>query len=206
MAGLTLTEAVLPDGRVLAAAEPGARLTLDGEPLASFDSAPTKDEWHTPWGGPPEVRSISVTPEGTVFVNVHVGGILRSDDGCQTWEATIDLHADVHQVLALGGGLVLAACGDGGLAVSRDGGSTWRFCTDGLRETYCRAVGVHGDDVFVSASGGPRGNRSAVYRRPLDDDDAPFEMVVDGLPNNVDSGWLVDGAYSTDGRTFTPLA
>ena len=203
MEALKLTEAVLPDGRVLTG-EPGPALRLDGEPVPSFDDAPTRDEWHTPWGGPPEVRSMAVSPEGTVFVNVHVGGILRSDDECRTWTPTIDLHTDVHQVLAPGGGLVLAACGDGGLGVSRDDGATWRLCTDGLAATYCRAVAVSGGDVFVSASRGPGGEQSAVYKRPLDDDDAPFEAVATGLSGNVDSGRLVvgdDGAvwYSTGG-------
>jgi hypothetical protein len=186
----SLTEAKLPDGRVLRGG-PGARLALDGAPVASFEHAPTRDEWYTPWGGPADVRSISVSPEGVVFVNVHVGGILRSRDGCETWEATIDLHTDVHQVVALGGGRVLAACGDGGLASSRDDGDTWHMATAGLQTTYCRAVAVAGDDVFVSASAGPGGQQSAVYRRALDDDDAPFEVVVDGLADNVDSGHLV---------------
>ena len=204
MPELTLTEAVLPDGRVLTGG-PDAALWLDGKPVASFDEAPTRDEWHTPWGGPPEVRSISVSPEGVVFVNVHVGGILRSRDACATWEPTIDLHVDVHQVLALGGGRVLAACGDGGLASSRDDGDSWVFATEGPRATYCRAVAVAGSDVLVSASKGPRGNGSAIYRRPLDDDEAPFEVVVDGLRDNVDSGMLLADSYSTDGRTFIPL-
>lgn len=209
MASMELTEAVLPDGRVLRGG-PGVSLWLDGAPVSSFEDAPTKDEWYTPWGGPPDVRSLSVSPEGVVFVNVHVGGILRSVDGCASWEATIDLHTDVHQVLALGGGRVLAACGDGGLASSRDNGSTWSLAVEGLRATYCRAVAVAGDDVFVSASQGPGGQGSAVYRRGLDDDEAPFEVVVDGLSGNVDSGMLVaetDGSvrYSVDGRSWLSL-
>jgi len=194
----TITEARLPDGRVLKGG-PGVDLWLDGAPVESFQDAPTKDEWYTPWGGPPEVRSLSVSPEGVVFVNVHVGGILRSRDACATWDATIDLHADVHQVLALGSGRVLAACGDGGLASSRDDGETWHMATAGLRAAYCRAVAVAGDEVFISASRGPGGQDSADYRRGLDDDEAPFEVVVDGLSGNVDSGMLVVGG---DGRTI----
>lgn len=208
---MSLTEAMLPDGRVLKGG-PGVELWLDGALVESFQDAPTKDEWYTPWGGPPEVRSLSVSPEGVVFVNVHVGGILRSRDGCQTWAPTIDLHTDVHQVVALGGRRLLAACGDGGLGSSRDDGDTWSMATRGLRATYCRAVAVLGDDVYASASQGPGGQGSAVYRRALDDDDAPFEVVVDGLPGNVDSGMLVvadDGRslrYSTNGTTWHTLS
>jgi hypothetical protein len=32
-----------------------------------------------------------------VYVGVHVGGIIRSDDGGETWTDTIDLHVDVHR-------------------------------------------------------------------------------------------------------------
>ena len=51
-------------------------------------------------------------------------------------------------------------------------------------------MAVAGDTVVVSASTGPGGQRSALYRRPLSGD-APFERCVDGLPEwfggNVDS-------------------
>lgn len=173
----------------------GVHLYRDGELVESFEHAPTKDEWYTPWGGPPEVRSLSVSPEGVVYVNVHVGGILRSRDDCRTWEATIDLHTDVHEVLALAGGRVLAACGDGGLASSRDFGDSWTMLTAGLRPgvVYCRAVAadVEGQWIYVSASRGPGGEDSGIWRRPLEDDSAPFECVVDGLAGNVDTGTLV---------------
>lgn len=42
--------------------------------VTSFDDAPTRSAWHTPWGGPPDVRSMAVAADGTVYVNVHVGG------------------------------------------------------------------------------------------------------------------------------------
>jgi photosystem II stability/assembly factor-like uncharacterized protein len=181
----------------------GLRLFIDGRPCPSFDSAPTRDEWYTPWGGPPAVRSSSVAPDtGWIYVNVHVGGILRSRDGGGSWEATLDLHHDVHEVLALADGVVLAACGDGGLAESFDGGSTWRLVTDGLPSgtTYCRAVCVTPDrsTVLVSASRGPGGQGSGVYRRPLRGD-GPFEAVLDGVRGNVDTGRLSSHRFESDG-------
>lgn len=160
------------------------------ETVADFEDAPTRTSWHTPWGGPPDVRSIAVAPDGAVYVNVHVGGIIRRDgDG---WHATIDLHTDVHQVVAAGD-LVLAALGDGGLAVSDDRGMTWHRRTDGLHATYCRAVTVAGDTVLLSASDGPHGGRAALYRAPLDGE-APFERCVNNLPEwfdgNIDTHTL----------------
>src|SRR5437763_19482 len=58
-----------------------ARLLRIGENAAvelvgGFDRAPGRDGWYTPWGGPPDTRSISEDRQ-SVFVNVHVGGVLR---------------------------------------------------------------------------------------------------------------------------------
>src|SRR5256885_14240506 len=83
------------------------------DPVASFDAAEGRSTWHTPWGGPPDTRSISEWDE-SVYVNVHVGGILRTEDRGETWTPTIDIDSDVHQVTTAEG-LVLAACA-GGLA------------------------------------------------------------------------------------------
>ncbi|HSL10301.1 MAG TPA: hypothetical protein VLA82_03175 [Actinomycetota bacterium] len=134
-------------------------------PIETFDRVDGRDRWYTPWGGPPATRSIANwTPD--TYVNVHVGGILRTGDGGQTWSPTIDIDADVHQVTTAEG-LVLAACA-GGLAVSTDRGESWSMRTEGLATTYARAVAVWRDQVVLSASRGPRGGDAAVYRAPLD--------------------------------------
>jgi hypothetical protein len=168
------------------------------ERVGSFDDVEGRDGWYTPWGGPPDVRSITQA-DGAIFVNVHVGGIPRSDDGGATWAPTIDVDADVHQVLADGDSeLVLAACALG-LAVSRNAGATWEYRTDGLHAAYSRAVAVAGDVVLISASTGPRGGRAALYRQPLDGS-RPFERCGPGLPEwfsgNIDTHWVA-GAGST---------
>src|SRR5207249_79401 len=147
-------------------------------------------------------------PDGSLYANVHVGGIVRSTDGGAAWEPTIDIHADVHQVLTdFESGLVLAACARG-LALSADGGASWRYETEGLPATYSRAVAVAGDTVVVSASTGPRGHRSALYRRALAEP-APFEKCTVGLPEwfdaNIDTSCVVgSGTFiafgSADGR------
>src|SRR5437867_3105007 len=132
---------------------------VDGgvEPIAAFDEAEGRATWHTPWDGPPDTRSISEWDDD-VYVNVHVGGIVRTDDHGETWNTTIDIDADVHQV-ATAEGLVLAATAHG-LASSGDRGATWTYRTDGLEAPYARAVVVSGDDVLMSTSNGPRGGRA----------------------------------------------
>ena len=136
---------------------------VDGQatPLDGFDRAEGRGDWYTPWGGPPDTRSISEW-DRDVYVNVHVGGILRTSDGGASWTPTIDIDADVHRV-ATAEGLVLAACA-GGLATSTDRGATWSMRDDGLAAPYMRGVTVCGDAVLVSTSNGPRGGRSGVYR------------------------------------------
>ncbi|MBI2238002.1 MAG: hypothetical protein HYU54_05680 [Actinobacteria bacterium] len=146
------------------------RLARGGlEAVPGFDEVEGRDAWYTPWGGPPDTRSLAVDRNGTLYANVHVGGIARSADGGLTWKRTIDIDTDVHQVLAhpTTPGLVLAATGDAGLAVSANGGDWWDFQTEGLHANYSRAVAVAGDAVLVTASESHLGRNAAVYRRPL---------------------------------------
>jgi photosystem II stability/assembly factor-like uncharacterized protein len=178
------------------------------EPVDGFDNAPTRDEWYTPWAGPADVRSLTVSADGTLLVNVHVGGILRSTDAGETWKPTIDLHCDVHQVLAhpTRPGLVVAAAAVG-LCRSTDDGVTWEVIDAGLHATYLRAVSFAGDSVLVSASTGPAGTRSSIYHRLIDAGaDTPFRRSRTGLPEwlagNIDTFCLVgevDGTFSAFG-------
>jgi len=173
------------------------------EAVDSFDQAPGRDRWYTPWGGPPDTRTITEDREA-VFVNVHVGGVLRSRDQGATWAPTIDINADVHRVVT-GAGRVYAA-GARGLSVSDDGGDSWRLSAAGLHATYCRSVAVSGPALLLSASDGPQGGRAALYRSGLDAD--AFERCHEGMPGwfrgNIDSlclDALPDGtlaAFATD--------
>jgi hypothetical protein len=185
------------------------RVTGDGlEPVEAFDRAEGRDRWYTPWGGPPDTRSMSEWGEA-VYVNVHVGGILRTLDAGASWTPTIDVDADVHQV-ATTDGLVLAACA-GGLATSTDRGESWEVRRDGLDAPYSRAVARCGDSILMSASNGPRGGASAVYRG--DPAGGRLERCRSGLPeafdDNIDTHCLdalPDGSFAafgtSDGRVF----
>ena len=173
------------------------------EPVEAFEHVDGRDEWFTPWGGPPDVRSLSASSDA-LFANIHVGGIPRSDDGGRSWRPTIDVHADVHQVVTIDG-MVLAATAHG-LATSTDGGDSWGFDAGGLHAEYCRAVTIADDAILLSASVGPRGGRAAVYRRPLDG--AGFDKCLpEWFGDNIDTHCLhasgTDAAFGTsDGLVF----
>jgi hypothetical protein len=204
--------AATPAGLLLGTAS-AHLLRLDGArlvPIGSFDEVEGRAAWHTPWGAPADTRSISAD-DGALYVNVHVGGVVRSTDGGASWRPLLDIEHDVHQVLAPAArpGLVLVAAYDG-FGVSEDRGDTWRWENDGLHAHYCRAVAVAGDTVLLSASAGHHGRRAALYRRPLAVG-APFERCRDGLPewfpDNVDTGCLVARGLtvalgSADGSVF----
>lgn len=178
--------------------------------VESFDHVPGRQSWYTPWGGPPDIRSLTRTAGGSIFLNVHVGGILVSDDEGATWRPTaIDVDADVHQVLA-DGELVLAATA-WGMAASPDSGASWEFDDAGLHASYSRAIAVSRDFLLISASEGPFRGRAAVYRKKLGSNDS-FEKCREGLPEwftgNIDTHSLAaDGATvafaSEDGHLFT---
>jgi photosystem II stability/assembly factor-like uncharacterized protein len=116
------------------------------ERVEAFEDAEGRDAWYTPWGGPPETRSLARTDDNVLLASIHVGGIPRSDDG----------------------------------------GRTWRMSADGLHASYCRAVAVTADAVILSASEGPRGRTSALYRRGLNAT-GPFERITDWIDGNVDT-------------------
>jgi hypothetical protein len=183
------------------------------EPVESFETVDGRDTWHTPWGEPADVRSIAVALDGAIYVNVHVGGVVRSRDAGRSWTPTVDIAADVHQVIAHPdrADTVLTAAYKG-FGVSRDGGDSWRFIIDGMHASYARAIAVAGETVLVSASTGPRGHRAALYRKLLDVD-TKFVRCNDGLPwfeGNIDTGCLAARGSlvvfgTKDGRLFRSL-
>ncbi len=170
------------------------------EQLRGFDGVAGRDTWYAGSAiingkrvGPPlGIRSITATSDGAVLLaNVHVGGIPRSVDGGVTWQPTIDVDSDVHEVRAHPNrpGAVAAAAAVG-LCTSSDGGATWVVEQAGLHATHCSAVAFAGDDVLVSAAAGPFDPKGAIYRRGLDEH-CPLVMVAGGLP-----AWL-DGIAHT---------
>ena len=166
------------------------RVTGDGnaEQLEGFDKVEGRGSWDTPWGGPPAVRSLA-SVEGCLYADIHVGGIVRSRDGGESWEpveASID--RDVHQVATCAGtpDRVYANTADA-VWVSDDQGDTWRHCASGVASRYGRALCVHADDcdlLLASSSRGPHDGEGRLYRSA--DGGGTWQHLTDGFPPYID--------------------
>jgi hypothetical protein len=158
-----------------------------------FDGVPTRLGWSTPWGGPPDTRSLALGPAGP-YAGVHVGGVWRR--GSVGWVEVVPAEADDHQVVYAHD--VLAVAAGIGVGQSDDGGDSWHWSDDGLHGRYSRAVAVAEGWLVATASTGPATTEAAVYRRPLADPAAPFTRCgVEGngngnglprsFPHNIDT-------------------
>jgi hypothetical protein len=174
---------VVHAGTAWVGGEGAALWRVDGDRpvrVTSFDGAPTSAEWHTPWGGPPAIFSMASSGDD-LYVGVHVGGVIRTSDGGRSWSATIDLHDDVHEVVADASGTLWAATGVRGLARSDDRGASWSYLTDGLHAHYLLTVAATSDAVVVGASSGHAARDGALYR--FDGD--RFVRCGTGLPERL---------------------
>jgi hypothetical protein len=181
------------------------RINSDGrvDALSGFDTVPGRDTWYAGAAmidgrllGPPlGIRSITATADGAALLaNVHVGGIPRSTDGGASWQPTIEIDSDVHEVRAHPAHPeIVAAASAAGLCISRDGGSTWTIEREGLHASYSSAVAFAGDDILISSSAHHFATEGAVYRRPIDGGrsltplDGGFPKWTEGI---VDSGCI----------------
>jgi hypothetical protein len=180
------------------------------DPIDGFDSVAGRDAWFAGSAivngqrlGPPlGIRSVAANSNGSIlFANVHVGGIPRSMDGGKTWQPTIDINSDVHEVRAhqANPDIVVAASAIG-LCISRDAGATWTIERDGLHASYCSAVAFSGDDILVSASTDHFAAQGRIYRRPIRPDGHTV-AVEDGLPTWI-NGIADTGCIATNGPTI----
>src|SRR5258708_4923073 len=196
------------DARVLRVGTDGAL-----EQLRGFDTVAGRETWYAGSAiingqrvGPPlGIRSITATSDGVVLLaNVHVGGIPRSTDGGATWQPTINVDSDVHEVRAHPNrpGLVMAASAIG-LCTSRDGGMTWDVEQEGMHASYCSAVAFLGDDVLVCAAVDHFASQAAIYRRRVDGHDS-LVAIDGGLPARIDG--ITDTGCIASAGSAPPLA
>ncbi len=178
--------------------------------LEGFDKVAGRDTWFAGSAivngqrvGPPlGIRSVAANSNGSIlYTNVHVGGIPRSTDGGRTWQPTIDMDSDVHEVCAHPADPEMVAAASAiGLCISRDAGVTWTIESDGLHATHCSAVAFSGDEIFVSAATDPFAAQGRIYRRPIRPD-AHIVAVENGLPAWL-SGKVDTGCIATNGSTI----
>jgi len=194
------------DARLLRLA-PGASVL---DPIDGFDRVPGRDAWFAGSAivngqrlGPPlGIRSVAANSNGSVlFANVHVGGIPRSVDGGSTWQPTIDINSDVHEVRAhpADPDLVVAASA-AGLCISRDAGATWTIERDGLHASHCYAVAFSDDDMILSASTDFFSAEGQIYRRPVKLDGS-LALVEGGMPARI-GGFADTGCIATSGSSI----
>jgi len=151
--------------------------------LISFRDIPSAPTWSfppRPWTS--HIRWITLSPHdpALILVVVELGGIMRSDDGGNTWldrpaDAYLDCHALSMPVDKPG---VVYECANGGFAISADSGLTWIPQDEGIdrRYLFSMAVDHHNTDlVYVGGSTDPhhahyaQGDaRAAIYRRKPD--------------------------------------
>jgi photosystem II stability/assembly factor-like uncharacterized protein len=169
------------------------RMAPDGvmQRLAGFDTVEGRETWYAGTAlvdgklmGPPlGMRSIAATCDGAALLaNVHVGGVPRSTDAGVTWQPTIAVESDVHQVCTHPSRpeIVIAAAA-AGLCMSRDAGATWTITQHGLHAPYCSAVALGRNDLFVAASAGHFAEHGAIYRRPIESN-GPLQPLGGGMP------------------------
>lgn len=152
----------LESGAIVAGTEP-ARLfrSADGgltwRELAGITQIAGYDEWFLPYSPRAgAIRNVYAPPgnTGRLFASVEVGGLLRSDDGGETWTcAPVIEDDDIHYITGHpdDANLLYAALGYaalphrrrddgvrrfGGIARSRDGGAAW----EKVETDYTRAI------------------------------------------------------------------
>jgi photosystem II stability/assembly factor-like uncharacterized protein len=165
------------------------------ESLREIPSAPTWSFPPRPWTS--HVRWIAPSPHdpGLLLVGIELGGVMRSEDGGETWSdhrpgAQLDCHSLAWHPTAAGRAYEAAG---GGAAWSSDGGATWTAADEGRDRHYTWAVAVDPEDPdrwFVSASTGPfaahgRGSAEAVVYRW--EGEGPWQALDGRLPRPLDA-------------------
>jgi photosystem II stability/assembly factor-like uncharacterized protein len=189
------------DGAVYAGCEPSMlfRREDDGweelEALRRLPSAPTWSFPPRPWTS--HVRWVAPSPHerSLLLVGIELGGLMRSEDGGETWEdhrpgAQPDVHSLAWHPREPGRAY---EAGGGGSAWSFDAGRTWQPADEGRDRHYTWAVTTDPNDPdcwYVSASPGPfnahrRGRAEAyVYRWR---GEGPWQQLDGGLPQPLDA-------------------
>jgi len=124
--------------RVFAGTEPAHLfvsddLGLEWRELPNLRSVPSVSKWSFP--APPHighVKHINFDPENpnTIYASIEVGGLLRSNDGGESWEEFPSLYEDVHRLMIHPAEpKFLYAVAGRGLYISPERGAVWEQWT-----------------------------------------------------------------------------
>lgn len=145
--------------------------------IQQLGALPTAEEWSfPPRPDTHHVRWIEPDPtkEGTIYVGIEAGALLRTTDGGEQWDIrpngsrrdnhTLATHADAP-------GRVYSAAGDG-YAESSDYGQSWEHPTAGLEHSYVWGLAVDPGDSHTclvsaahSAAAAHRRGGAYLYRK-----------------------------------------
>ncbi len=180
-----------------------------GQRIEAFDELNCREQWYTPWGGPPAVRTLAATTDGHVYADIHVGSIMHSPDRGETWEpVTPELHVDVHEVATTRADDDLVAANTAnGPWVSTDRGRSWQHrAGEPLNHRYGRAIALDPNDasrMLASVSDGPHGDHVHGQLYLSRDGGRSWKHVCqefpESTPDNINTGRL---AFSPDGRAW----
>ncbi len=192
------------DGAVYAGTEPSKLFVSrdDGRSwreVEALQRIPSRPSWSfppRPWTS--HVRSIAPSPHDAqlLLVGIELGGLMRSEDGGETWSdhrpgAQKDVHALAWHPTAPGRAY---EAGGGGAAWSRDGGLSWQPADVGRDRHYTWGLALDPNDAdcwYVSASPSARlahyGGESALAYIYRWQGAGPWRPLGGGLPEPLDS-------------------
>ena len=178
------------------------------ERVVAFDELACREEWYTPWGGPPAVRTLAKTQDGFCYADIHVGSIMRSPDEGVSWEpVTPELHKDVHQVTTCpADDNRVYANTQNGVYVSADRGHSWENRIEGLPRRYGTAIAAHPTDpdlLIATVQNGPRGGGAWLCRS--EDGGRTWMQLNDQLTESTDRISTGSIAFASDGTAWAVI-
>jgi photosystem II stability/assembly factor-like uncharacterized protein len=137
------------------------------------------------------VQCVLFSPQA-VFAGTEVDGLFRSEDAGAHWESIANLRGRSVTAMTRSGGNTLAAATDAGVAVSEDGGASWRMTATQLGPVLSLAFTPAPEGEVLLA--GLHRNGVARATRPFDD----WTRCNSGLDARLLLGLTVSPAFEVD--------
>ena len=166
--------------------------------ITSLRHVPSVSKWTFP--GPPHIAHVkNITFDSkdarTIYVSIEVGGLLKSEDGGNTWLELSGFYEDVHRLLIRPSDpRCFYITGGNGIYFSQDRGGSWEQLTDrSMRVGYPDPLLIHPtrDDLMftggsISSPSNWRRTHNADSRIARSRDGGRhWEILNEGLPENI---------------------